>query len=261
MRRAICYAGMAVLGAAGAVPGAAAAWAVSDPAYLGFALLGGLASLGLGASGLIYRTTLGGTVRRVAKGVAFTLIEYNVGHGRQLAGLEREPSGESLLCPGARPTADPRAFNRALEVGFAWGAGVASVLAFGLGWYLKRGGALDRAGAGVVCALIAAVVGGAIGAAVLLLTVPGRHRVRALWGLAGGAAIGCGPLAVALGPPLPSAELVGWGLLGLFTFAGLWAGLSAAESQPRSVDEPQPSAEIVAEWPPDPGRTPDRGGT
>lgn len=249
MRRAARSAGVTFLGAAGAVPGAAVAWAASEPAYLGIALLGGLAGLGLGASGLVYRTTLGGTVRRVAKGVAFTLIEYNVGNGRQLAGLDREPSGANFLRLGAGPTADPKAFNRALELGFSWGAGAAAVPGFGLGWYLERGGVLNRAGAGVLWALIAAMVGGAIGAAVLLLTVPGRHRVRAMWGMAGGAAIGCGPLAVALGSPLPSADLVGWGLLGLFTFAGLWAGLSAAESRPRSVDEHQPSADTVAEWP------------
>lgn len=195
----------------GALPGVVLCLAAHDSSFLGIALIGGLIGLALGATPIFYRTTISDAIRRVAKGVTRTLVQYNVGDVLNVANIKSEgitagePEATDLTRDDpAAPSETDRAISKATIVGTIGAAGVAlAALAAGVVWwdsFLDEKDPVKRGFLLFFSVMIAAVVGGIYGYAIGMLVVPGRHRLRIVAAAGFGFLLGLG-MRVAVGPP------------------------------------------------------------
>lgn len=230
------------LTALGAVPGVALALWAESWSFLGIALIGGLMGLGLGLSSLLYRTTLRASLRRVVKGFAHVMLEYNLGGwvADRAVTFEREPAAEELQPDTPAPEEYTKPYWRRFHAGFLWGMVLFACLGFGLGW--KYADTLDATKptpawmGGLLVGMIAGVLGLVYGTALAVLTVPGRHRVRILAGAAVGGLLGVG-LVIATAPGAKDpVSFACFGIL-LFTTLGTACGLFAPESLPPAGED------------------------
>jgi hypothetical protein len=227
-----------VLAVIGAVPGILLSSATDEWRFLGVALLGGLAGLGLGVASLAYRTSILGSARRIFKGVVCILVEYNVGFGKEITAVTREPNIESLLPSNSAQLADPDTYYRVTKRAALLGAFGLGAIGLLCGWYSRPDDDISQQVAYAFIFVLPAVLEGAVfGWAIGALTVRGRHRPRIVIGLVAGLLIGCGPLLIALGTPVNNARPIGWFLFSLFTTLGVGAGTFASESLPAEPGE------------------------
>lgn len=226
----------------GAAPGVALALWAEDWSFLGIALIGGLMGFGLGLSSLVYRTTLRASLRRVFKGFAHVMLEYNLGGwvANRAVTFEREPAAGELQPDTPAPEEHAKVYWRRFHSGFLWGMVLFVCLGFGLGW--KYADTLDATKptpawmGGLLVAMIASVLGLVYGTALAVLTVPGRHRVRILAGTAVGGLLGVG-LAIATAEGAKDPAGFASAVILLFTTLGTACGLFAPESLPPSEEE------------------------
>jgi len=205
-----------LMGVLGALPGVVLFLAAQDSSFLGIALMGGLIGFALGATPLLYHTTILDALRRVAKGVAKTLIQYNVGEFLDLANIKTEGitagEPEATNLPRDAPPAPVQA-GKAISsaiIGGAIGAGVGAVAALITAmvcWdsFFADNDTVERGFLLFFCVMLAAFGLGVHGSVIGMLLVPGRHRLRIIGAVGFGVLLGLG-LRVAVG--LPKSE---WG--------------------------------------------------
>ncbi len=222
----------------GAVPGILLSSAADNWGFLGVALLGGIAGLGLGITGLIYRTSLLGSTRRIFKGLVCILVEYNLGFGKDVAGIAREPDVESVLAPNTAELPDGDTYYRVTKQSALLGAFGLGEIGVVCGWYSRPDDDISQQLGYVFIFVLVGVIGGSVfGWAIGALTLRGRHRARIVIGFVAGLMIGCGPLLIALSTPVKNSGPIGWFLFGLFTTLGVGAGTFASESLPKDPSE------------------------
>jgi hypothetical protein len=173
--------------------------------------MGGLVGLALGATPLFYRTTISDAIRRVAKGVTRTLVQYNLGEYLDLANIKTEgitagePDATDLTRDGPP---DPAQAGKAISgamIGGAIAAGVGAVAALVTGavWWDSFFADRDLAERGFLlffCVMLVALSTGVHGSVIGMLVVPGRHRLRIMGAIGFGFLLGLG-LRLAVGPP------------------------------------------------------------
>jgi hypothetical protein len=161
------------------------AWLVAwseDWSFVSVALIGGLVGLLLALAPVVYRTTLGAALRRVCKGVAWTLLHYNLGDFVDTSGiLANEPDANHLI----RSDTPPRQPCHDLEY-YMWRGSLVGLLlgATGVGFWLVWSNTFAeeplfmRIMMWFLVTVIAAFTVGIYGIAIAMLFVPGRHRLN-----------------------------------------------------------------------------------
>ena len=200
---------------------------------LGLAIIGALLGLALSMASVWYRTTATETFWR---GFLFFLrwtAAKNIPFGGELVPFEEKV----VTSIRSSPNADPVSLDNRMYFGMKVGAACTAIPAILVASYLredaKRGPApwvLDILVSVVIVLAITMFVGGACGAALGALTVPGVHRRNILLGTVFGVLIGVGvSIATMLGAKIPAWQVYCFDCL-VFGWLGMVCGLFAGDN-------------------------------